>query len=311
MTKNNRRISAFSLIEISIVILIIGILVAGVTQSSRLLTQAKLTGAKSLTHSAPVSSIKGLSLWIESTSDESFQDPELDDATLISTWNDLNPQATLKADFTVSGSNAMYKTNIINGLPAICFNNTNCGGSGVVSHFSSADFTSISTASTVFIVAKLPSTLAAEPILSKRTIGAAFSAESSVNLQVNTAANGDWQYCDGATQSTSNVTCNLTAGTTTAAVDSSYIVSIVYPGTSAATLFYQNGVVSGSTTSATLPNPVSSPLLLGATSTSDSAVYFKGYIGEVIIFDRALKNEERQSIENYLSDKWGIRITQS
>ncbi len=106
--KNNRRISAFSLIEISIVILIIGILVAGVTQSSRLISQAKLSGAKSMTQSAPVSSIKNLALWIESTSDASFQSSDLDDGTAITTWNDINPQATLKASFTVTNS-PIYK----------------------------------------------------------------------------------------------------------------------------------------------------------------------------------------------------------
>jgi len=37
---------AFSLIELSIVILIIGIFVAGVTSSSRLLKQMKLTSAR-------------------------------------------------------------------------------------------------------------------------------------------------------------------------------------------------------------------------------------------------------------------------
>lgn len=48
---------AFSLIELSIVILIIGILVAGVTQSSRLVKQIRLASIKSMTLSSPVSSI--------------------------------------------------------------------------------------------------------------------------------------------------------------------------------------------------------------------------------------------------------------
>jgi hypothetical protein len=38
------------------------------------------------------------------------------------------------------------------------------------------------------------------------------------------------------------------------------------------------------------------------------STYYDGDIGEIIIFDRALKTEERQSIEKYLGQKWGIKI---
>ncbi len=322
--KNTRRMSAFSLIEISIVILIIGILVAGVTQSSRLLGQAKLSGAKSMTQSAPVSSIKNLSLWIESTSENSFQSPDLDDYTAITAWNDINPQATLKASFTVTGT-PIYRTNLINGLPAVCFNSTaNCGtGTGTTNSLSSANFSNISDGSTVFAVVKLPNTLAAEPILSKRTVTSAFSAASSANIQLNTTNAGEWQYCDGATQSGNNVTCTLGSGLADASVPVGatkgiYAVSLVYnagPSTAAGTTatgvtFFQNGAAGTQVSTASRPSiSVTSPLLVGKTSTSDAAAYFKGYIGEIIIFDRALKKEERQSIENYLGKKWGITMT--
>jgi len=56
---------AFSLIELSIVILIIGILVAGVTSSSRLVKRMKIITAQNLTTSSPISSIKDLIFWYE------------------------------------------------------------------------------------------------------------------------------------------------------------------------------------------------------------------------------------------------------
>ena len=37
--------------------------------------------------------------------------------------------------------------------------------------------------------------------------------------------------------------------------------------------------------------------------------YFNGDIGEVIIFTRALRNDERMAIENYLSKKYDIKIS--
>ena len=37
--------------------------------------------------------------------------------------------------------------------------------------------------------------------------------------------------------------------------------------------------------------------------------HLDGFISEIIIFDRALKNEERISVQNYLVKKWGIAIS--
>ena len=63
---------AFFLIELSIVILIIGILVTGVTQSSRLVSRIKLISLQSLTRSTDVVTVNGLSLWLETVLDNSI-----------------------------------------------------------------------------------------------------------------------------------------------------------------------------------------------------------------------------------------------
>jgi len=47
---------AFSLVELSIVILIIGVLIAGVIQGSNLVTKFRIKTAQTLTQSSPVSS---------------------------------------------------------------------------------------------------------------------------------------------------------------------------------------------------------------------------------------------------------------
>jgi len=75
----------FSLIELSIVILIIGILVAGVTSSSRLIKRIKIATAQNITQSSPVSSIKDLAVWYETSLDKSFIDAEESDGTPITT----------------------------------------------------------------------------------------------------------------------------------------------------------------------------------------------------------------------------------
>ena len=92
MNKNHSsRLKAFSLIELSIVILIIGILVAGVTSSSRLITRMKVITAQNLTRNSPVSSIKDLAMWYETSLDESFDNAEESEDSPITNWFDLNP----------------------------------------------------------------------------------------------------------------------------------------------------------------------------------------------------------------------------
>ena len=51
------KISAFSLIEVSAVILIIGILIAGVIGASVLVKESKIAAAQSLTKSSPIAGI--------------------------------------------------------------------------------------------------------------------------------------------------------------------------------------------------------------------------------------------------------------
>lgn len=55
MTRFNK--AAFSLIELSIIILIIGILVAGVTQSSRLVNEMRLATVRNINQNSPIHNI--------------------------------------------------------------------------------------------------------------------------------------------------------------------------------------------------------------------------------------------------------------
>jgi len=99
MSKNKSK-TAFSLIEISIVILIIGILVAGVTQSSRLIRAIRLQTARSITTSSPVASIKNLTMWYETTLEKSIDEAERQDGIEVSKWYDVNPTSVTKNDAT-------------------------------------------------------------------------------------------------------------------------------------------------------------------------------------------------------------------
>jgi len=298
--KNNRDLRAFSLIEISIVVLIIGILVAGITQSTRLLSQAKISTAKTLTQSSPASSVKNLVLWIESVTDESFNSAEVEEGATIANWNDINPQNSLKNSFTSATNKPKYALNAINGLPAIKFD----GSSSVMT---STNFPNIITdAVTIFAVVRLPATVAAQPIIAKRV-----GSSANFQLGTGTGSSSAWQFCDS--------TCpNYTAGSNSeiaVTANGSYVASVVYNGntppvtssTSGGINFFHNGVLANSTTTLNYSpsKSVAGSLTIGGDGVSG---FFGGYIGEIIVYDRSLKKEERQSIEGYLGKKWGINM---
>lgn len=70
--------NAFSLIELSIVILIIGILIVGVAQSGSLVGKFRLSSARNLTQNSSVASIPGMIFWVDSVSEKSFDDADQD-----------------------------------------------------------------------------------------------------------------------------------------------------------------------------------------------------------------------------------------
>lgn len=106
----------------------------------------KISTARGLTASSPVTSIQNLVAWYDSVSDASFDDSEEGDSLSIANWYDLNPQSSLKNNMASSTSKAVYNAKAINGLPALYFNGSDYNG------YSSANLV-IDTEMTIFAVA--------------------------------------------------------------------------------------------------------------------------------------------------------------
>lgn len=78
---------------------------------------------------------------------------------------------------------------------------------------------------------------------------------------------------------------------------------------------YQNGQEQNSQ-AALVPQKSDMPLIIGdwggnslSVKLHDNGVNFKGYIGEVIIYDKALDFNDRYVLEKHLGEKWGIAVT--
>jgi prepilin-type N-terminal cleavage/methylation domain-containing protein len=286
MTKKSR---AFSLIELSIVILIIGILIAGVTQSSRLLRMAKLSTAQTLTKSSPVAGIKGLVLWVEPTLDESFLASQSDDGVVVDQWNDINPQSSQKY-FLVDTYNhgILYQASAgPNGLPSLYFN-----GDSQEFDLSNSNYQS------EICCNGLPSNDTTLFVVYMTT-----TAEDSY-MEIFNLGSGRWNYdLDGIREfyTTGGTVHNFT-DTSSSTFPSSSVPEIVSTTLDKSTInMYVNGV---NHRSASAVSPIDAD--------GDFWIYGNNLnVSEIIVFDRALKTEERQSIESYLGKKYGIKVSAS
>ncbi len=289
----SKKRTAFTLIELSIVLLIIGIITTGITQSSRLISGFRLSSAQNLTKNSPVASIEGLTAWWETTMEGNFIDKEMVDGTAITSWNDINPQTNNKHNITQATLTPSYTKSAINNLPALLFNGaTNYLEFAYNADFASNDFT-------IFTVTQplaAPALAAYGTILSNRDITKGFSLYISSGLQYQTwlgINNTIWQ---GATILSSAAT-----------IKKSELISATYNSSSGSYKLYQNTVLKGTGTYTQYTINTQRPLRIGAgQNESTPTSYFNGYIGEIIIFNRSLKFEERLSVETYLKKKWGI-----
>lgn len=287
--------TAFSLIELSIVILMIGIITTGITQSSRLISSFRISSARNLTQNSTVGSISDLVAWWESTSESSFLDRETSDSSTVSIWNDINPQTNSKKHIpqTSLPSRPTYASSAINGLPALKFD----GAAQYMELPYNADLNSNDF--TIFAVTQstvAPASSAYGTILSSRDLTAkGYSLYVSSALQYQT-----WVGINNATWQGATIVAP-------AALKKPLLVEATYNNSNGAYNFYCNGSLKGTGSYSPYTANVVRPLRIGAgTNETTPSSYFNGYIGEIIIFARVLKVEERISVETYLKKKWGL-----
>ncbi len=297
---------AFSLIELSIVILVIGILIAGITQSSRLISQFKLKTARQLTSSSPVSSIPDVSMWFDATSEYAFAtgagtytDVDTpDDQTAIGRWNDMNPRVTAlerKALVQATGNNQpTYYSNAVNDLPALSYDGTNdclASSSGNVSpsYFSSAD-----QQVTIFLVQRFMGTS------SSNTSSISWSTAVTNRFILFASWSGDI-FFDSGDASDTRVTYDIPSSSNF--YGKPYLISLKRNGADSELWLNTSSIASRDDAGSFVDFSTSAAFEVGG-----CASRFNGFISELIVFDRALNSEEQSAVESYLSKKWGIDI---
>ena len=290
---------AFSLVELSMVILIIGILIAGVSQGIDLYQDSRLATARSLTKNSRVGRIPDLVSWYETTNENVFSEgttsfkniEKIQADQKINRWKDSNPNSIYKYDATQTTGDNQPK--IIfdkdTSLPIVRFD-------GNPRHLVLPDGTVPfgNSEYTVIFISKTDN---------YGTYGVLGSGTYAVSNKANAfrySTNGEIinYWWDNDVASPTNLSSK------------NKFQIFVFDYNKATRNIYINGVsvktlASINRDSTRINNAIGLTCLSGCIGWQE---YLVGSIAELIIYDRALLNAERKDIEKYLSKKWSIKI---
>ena len=294
-TKNRQ---AFSLIEISVVIVVIGILIAGISSGIELYDDYKLKVAQNITKNSRVNRIPDLEMWLETTGENSLatgttsftdkanpvdQDP-------IGRWNDINPNiiATAKNNATQAtlANQPTYIRKGMNGLPALLFDGSNDSFSFNGNFLVGADYT-------IFVVEARGSNKDNNYFLGGSAI------TTNARLHIGYRYNGTITLA----HFFRDLDKNISGFVSQVGVVHSFVFSKVN-----GKAIWTNGGNKAFDQGASAKEPLVSYVNSVIAANNESNTYFKGSFAEIIFYTRALSDKERQEVELYLSKKWGIKI---
>jgi hypothetical protein len=279
--------TAFSLIELAVVIVIIGFLITGIVGGSALIKSSTINGARSFTVKSSITSINGLIAWYETSLNESLKRAESYQDQQISTWYDVSPGSIVatRNTLTTSASSALiYQEKGINDIPSLRFSSS---GKLTLSSF----YQGALTQSTIFLVFR-PTSSVGVTLLDSNSSGSTSSigiSSTTVNLNAGSSA--------------STATASNSASFT---VGNDYILAAYFNGSSSKA-YVNNATTSAGNANISAGSNQLSGLTIGTNKSGSSA--FTGLISEVIIFNRVLQIQERRDVFKYLSYKYKISAT--
>lgn len=220
--------------------------------------------------------------------------------TRISSWNDQSGNG-INVTQTVAVQQPSFATNVMNGMPAIQFDNVTTTNDKL--YAPDSPILDNTAGLSIFTVSKLTNVGEARTIISKRNnVGV---QESYMFFYYDLS--GYRMYLD-----VEHSTNDRFSSTGTYTTNTNYIYDFIYDGTLAAAnrVRLYNGETLDRTateTSATILNN-NSPLNIGTTHETDPRP-FGGYIAEIITYTTALNDAQRIIVNNYLSSKYNITLS--
>ncbi len=297
----HKKQQAFTLLELTIVLVVIAIMTVGIFKGAGLVNSSKISVARSLTERSPVPKIDGLVVWYETSSLDSLLKSEASNNSKVTTWYDLNPASVaLRENTLVAKIGAVkYVKNGINNVPSLQFSSKNDG----LVNLQLAAFSQGSTAqNTVFLVFKQQSRTYIST--DERWILDSHFLASSSAIGYADISGVDTVRSNSGTTVYSGATNPPSFGD-----EKSFIVAVYYD--QAYTKAYVNDatvVTGGGYFNATPGSNKITGLTIGSLKGDINASRFVGLISEIIIYNRVLKSDERKDIFAYLSKKYSIPV---
>ena len=281
---------AFTLIELSIVVVIIGLLIAGISVGKSLVKSSRLSSARSITLSSQIVTIPGMVLWLENSSKDSFNTGQIKDGAAVTSWVNLEPSSNLtKNNLTTATASVTYKDNSTNNIPAI--------GMDVAGNMSVASFANSTTLSTSTIIIVFKPTAALNS--TAKTIVDSGSAGSTTSIGIKS----DRVVLNAGTLVETSTITNPAAFV----ASNSYILMVYFNGASSKVFSNNITEVGGSGAVLNAGTNSLSGLTIGADKTPANGIAAE--ISEVIIYNRILKDTERSDVMSYLAKKYKITVT--
>lgn len=272
------------MLEMSMVLITIGILITTIIGGSSMIRSAKLTSARAITSKSIVPNIEGLVAWYETTSIDSLKPSQAYDGAQIDTWYDISPESLIlqKNKLTRTASNTVtYQTNGINKIPSVKFD-----GSSTIS--TSSFYQGSLSRATIFFVA--------QPLRDITTTATVVDSGNTNLTSISFLSNGI--QIDLGTTSTISVSECCKALT-------NYAVASYLNGSSSKTYVNNAATMAGGSTVSAGSNSMIG-FTVGATSAGSYS--FTGLVSEIIIYNRPLKDSERKEVFRYLSNKYKIPV---
>ena len=284
---------AFTIIEISVVILIISVMIVGVITSKSMLTKSRLANAQSLTQQSFVNEINNdLIAWYETSLEGSFNASEIkNDGSFITAWKDSNKSVVTKNNATAPASTANQPTLVqnvfYNSIPGLRFSDNR------YLNFDGSKFAQNSY--TIFVVEQRSSNKSENYFIG----GTGNSANANLSLG----------YETDTTILFSHYSNDFTRSVASYKPQTPIMHTFLFNNTIGKRHSINGGSIATNSTTQTTPITSFNGAMIGGYNPSGTLKTYVGDLAEIIMFKRSLKTEEIKAIESYLGSKYGIPVS--